>query len=123
MEKLLPIVAIVGPPNAGKSTLLNKIAGRRLAVTSDEPGTTRDRQYLDAAWNGKNFSLLDTAGLNLASKTDLENSLQKQVEIALEQADIMLLVVDGNQNRASVDEKIIKKFQKSKKFWKKMATL
>ncbi len=111
----MPIVAIVGPPNAGKSTLLNKIAGRRLAVTSDEPGTTRDRQYLDAAWNGKNFSLLDTAGLNLASKTDLENSLQKQVEIALEQADIMLLVVDGNQNRASVDEKIIKKFQKSKK--------
>ncbi len=111
----LPIVAIVGQPNVGKSTLINKIAGRPLAVTSDVAGTTRDRQYIDTAWNGSAFTLVDTAGLTLGSKDELENSMGRQMEIAIAEADVIILVVDGKLNRLSVDQKTIKKFRGSTK--------
>ncbi len=115
MKKLLPIVAIVGQPNAGKSTLLNKIAGQRLAVTSDLAGTTRDRQYIDTQWNGVHFTLADTAGINLAHKDELEHNLHKQIEIALEQADMLVMVADGRLNSISIEPSVVKKFQKNKK--------
>ena len=70
--KQLPIVAIVGEPNVGKSTLLNKIAGQRIAVTSTVAGTTRDRQYIDTSWNGVDFTLVDTAGITFNNKQELE---------------------------------------------------
>src|ERR1700722_9390324 len=104
MDKILPLVAIVGQPNAGKSTLMNKIAGKPLAVTSDVAGTTRDRQYIDTAWNGVHFTLVDTAGLSLTSKDELEHSLNKQIEIAVAEADAVIFVVDAKQTRASVEK-------------------
>jgi GTPase len=110
----LPIVAIVGQPNAGKSTLLNRIAGQPLAVTSDIAGTTRDRQYVDTTWQGVDFTLVDTAGLTL-SKEELEESLNKQIDIAVEQADIIMLVVDGRLNAENMDQRTLLKFRKIKK--------
>jgi len=115
MNSPLPIVAIIGQPNAGKSTLLNKIAGTALAVTSPVAGTTRDRQYLDTAWNGVEFSLVDTAGLDLSGKDELENSLRKQIDIAVDESDLVLMVVDARLGSASVDRKVINKLFRSKK--------
>ncbi len=111
----LPIVAIVGPPNAGKSTLLNKIIKERLAVTADLPGTTRDRQYLDTSWNGVDFTLVDTAGLTLDPAVELETNIAKQVDIALDEAGVIILVVDGKQPHFSLKQNLLNKFRKTKK--------
>ena len=128
--KVLPIVAIVGQPNAGKSTLMNKIIRKPLAVTSDIAGTTRDRQYVDTTWSGVDFTLLDTAGLSLDSKQklkgldkkgeeaiagELEEALLKQIEVALDEADIVVLVVDGKEPVSAVNTVTIKKFREHKK--------
>jgi GTP-binding protein len=115
MKELLPIVAIVGQPNAGKSSLLNKIAKKPLAITSDVSGTTRDRQYEDTSWNGVDFTLVDTAGLSLNPGDELELSLLKQIEIALDEADAIILVVDGKQPARAIDQNILKKFRRIKK--------
>src|SRR4029079_4611980 len=97
MNRNLPIIAIVGPPNAGKSTLMNKIVGRPLAVTSDVAGTTRDRQYADTAWHGKEVTLFDTAGLDDTAEGELEENVAKQIDVAVEEADALMLVLDGKQ--------------------------
>lgn len=115
MKKQLPLVAIVGLPNVGKSTLINKIAGERRAITSDVAGTTRDRQYMDTAWNGVEFTLVDTAGLSLGGKDELEYNINKQIEIAMQEADLVVLVVDGKLNRNSIDQSTLKKFRSIKK--------
>lgn len=107
----LPIVAIVGPPNAGKSSLLNKIAGRPLAVTSDVAGTTRDRQYLDVTWENTAFTLVDTAGLSFEVSDELETSIQKQLDVAVEEADMLILLADGKQPAFAIEAKVIKKFR------------
>src|SRR5438132_1201637 len=115
MNHSLPIIAIVGEPNVGKSTLMNKIAGGQTAVTSPVAGTTRDRQYVDTAWNGVEFTLVDTAGITFGATQELELALNRQIEVALAEADLLLFVVDGKQPAASVDRKTILKFRKSKK--------
>ena len=112
MNTSLPLIALVGLPNAGKSTLLNKIAGRHFAITSDVPGTTRDRQYIDSAWNGAVFTMVDTAGLTLAQLTDLEQNVDKQIEIALQEADAIVWVVDGKQPVSAVPQILKQKFRK-----------
>lgn len=113
--KQLPIVAIVGQPNAGKSTLMNKIAGKPVAVTSDVAGTTRDRQYIDTTWAGVNFTLVDTAGLELLGQNELEQNVLKQIDIATAEADVIIFVADGKEPAAAVAEAAIKKFRKTKK--------
>lgn len=115
MNTQLPIVAIVGQPNAGKSTMMNKILGRPTAITSDLEGTTRDRQYADTTWNGVDFTMVDTAGLSLDTKDKLQLSLNKQIEVALDQADVIIFVVDGKQPPAAVSEASLKKFRAIKK--------
>lgn len=115
MTHSLPLVAIVGLPNAGKSTLLNKISGNTLAVTSDIAGTTRDRQYIDTAWNGVHFTMVDTAGLTLDIADELEKNVVKQIEIALQEADVVIFVVDGKELRASLPQTTLKKFRTIKK--------
>jgi GTPase len=90
---VLPVVAIVGRPNVGKSTLLNRIVGRRAAIVEERPGVTRDRKDVDAEWLGRRFRLVDTGGW-LARGSDLEDKVSAQAERAIEDADVVLLVVD-----------------------------
>jgi GTPase len=90
-----PLVAIIGLPNSGKSTLFNKVLERRAALTYPEAGTTRDRAYGLTTWNGLSFYLIDTAGIVRNPNSDLEKNVQKQTAIARQEADLILLVVDG----------------------------
>lgn len=115
MNQRLPIVAIVGEPNVGKSTLLNKIVGTRLAVTSEVAGTTRDRQYIDTVWNGVDFTLVDTAGITFGNKQELEAELSEQIDHALVEADLILFVADSKTDPGSIDRKAVVKFRKTKK--------
>ena len=114
MEKNLPIVALVGPPNAGKSTLLNKIVNEHAAVTSEIAGTTRDRQYARTSFDGVDFMLVDTAGLDLTARGELEENVQKQIDVALKEADVIVMVVDGKQPPAALSAEVLKKFRKVK---------
>jgi GTPase len=110
-----PLVAIVGEPNVGKSTFLNKIAGRRFAVTSKVAGTTRDRQYIDTSWNGVDFTLIDTAGITFGGTGELEAALNEQIDIAVAEADMIIFVVDGKDSPSQLDRKALLKFRKIKK--------
>ncbi len=89
-----PIVALVGRPNVGKSALFNRLVGRRLAIVQDEPGTTRDRLYAQAEWTGHEFTLVDTGGLLAAPTDDITRQVQAQAELAIREADVVVLVVD-----------------------------
>lgn len=91
----LPTVAVVGFPNVGKSTLVNRLAGGREAVTHAEPGVTRDRKRVPCEWNGVTFELLDTGGIDLADEGELAEDVQRQARIGIAEADAILLVVDG----------------------------
>ncbi|HMQ01802.1 MAG TPA: ribosome biogenesis GTPase Der [Candidatus Doudnabacteria bacterium] len=115
MTSRLPIVAIVGEPNVGKSTLLNKIAGVRAAVTSIVAGTTRDRQYIDTEWAGVAFTLVDTAGITFGNKQELETELLGQIDNALAEADLVLFVADGKSEAQTIDRQALLKFRKTKK--------
>ena len=88
------IVAIVGRPNVGKSPLFNRLTQSRQAIVNDEAGTTRDRQYGKVDWTGKEFSLVDTGGWVINSDDVFEEEINKQVQVALDEADVILFVVD-----------------------------
>src|SRR3954447_6093071 len=90
-----PAVAVVGFPNAGKSTLVNRLAGGSEAVVDAEPGVTRDRRALECEWNGLSFDLIDTGGVDLADAGDLARAVQAQARAAIQEADVVLLVVDA----------------------------
>ncbi len=90
-----PLVAIVGRPNVGKSTLFNRIVGQRIAIVEDVPGVTRDRIYADAEWLGKTFTLIDTGGIDPRSEDVLLSQMRRQAEIAMDLAQVICLVVDG----------------------------
>lgn len=111
----LPLLAIVGQPNSGKSTLMNKIAGGRPAVTSEVAGTTRDRQYIDTVWNGVDFTMIDTAGLTFGNKQELEAAISEQVDMAIAEADMIMLVVDAKDGAEAIDRPTLLKFRKIKK--------
>jgi len=109
------LVAIVGEPNVGKSTLMNKIVEARIALTSAVAGTTRDRFYAPATWNSVDFSLIDTAGIILEQRDELEKNVQKQVEIAIAEADLIIYVLDGKKPADSINRNIMLKLRKQKK--------
>ncbi|MGO8669793.1 MAG: ribosome biogenesis GTPase Der [Capsulimonadaceae bacterium] len=89
-----PLVAIVGRPNVGKSTLFNRLAGRRIAIVEDTPGITRDRLYADGDWRGREYTLIDTGGIQMFDKDPLKALIRTQAEIAMEESDVIVLVID-----------------------------
>lgn len=98
-----PLVAVVGRPNVGKSTLFNCIVGKRISIVKDMPGVTRDRIYGDAEWCGYSFSLVDTGGLDIKDKSTFQKNITRQAEIAVELADVVLLLVDGKEGLVGAD--------------------
>lgn len=109
-----PVLAIVGRPNVGKSTLVNRVVGRRVAVVQDTPGVTRDRVYYDAEWNGRAFTVVDTGGWEI-DVTGIDRSVADQSEIAIREADAIMLVVDANVGVTDGDERIVELIRRSGK--------
>lgn len=110
-----PIVAIVGRPNVGKSTLFNKIAGKRIAIVEDEPGVTRDRIYAEVEWLNYNFTLIDTGGIEPKSEEIIPAQMRRQAELAIETANVVVFMVDGREGLVSSDREIVEMLRKSKK--------
>jgi GTP-binding protein len=111
----LPVVAIVGRPNVGKSTLFNRLVGERLAIVEDIPGTTRDRVYATADWNGRDFRVVDTGGLEIEPGTPIEASVQDQARVAVEEADLILFVVDAHAGLAPLDHEVADRLRRTSK--------
>ena len=110
-----PLVAIVGRPNVGKSTLFNRIVGKRISIVNDEPGVTRDRIFYRANWQDNNFILVDTGGLDFENQDEISVNIVKQAKIAIEMADVIVFVVDGRQGLTSSDRDVVEVLRKSKK--------
>ncbi len=101
-----PIVAIVGRPNVGKSTFFNKICGKRISIVDDTPGVTRDRIYADANWAGHDFTLIDTGGIDSGSDDLFQADIKKQALFAVQEADVVVLLVDGRVGVTTNDEEV-----------------
>ena len=101
-----PLVAIVGRPNVGKSTLFNRLVGRREAIVSDIPGTTRDRIMSEISWYDHSFNLVDTGGLEPRPQDPLRKEVKAQVEIAVEESDLIIFMVDTVNGLLPMDEEI-----------------
>ena len=110
-----PIVALVGRPNVGKSTLFNKIAGQRISIVQDTPGVTRDRVYADAEWLNYNFTMIDTGGIEPERDDIIVKQMRRQAQIAIETADVIIFLVDGKEGITSADEDVANMLRKSKK--------
>ncbi len=110
-----PLIAIVGRPNVGKSTLFNKIAGRKISITENRPGVTRDRLYADASWRGRNFTVVDTGGIELKSEDVMWKEILRQADTAIETAEVILLMLDGREELTSSDYDVAEKLRRSKK--------
>ena len=109
-----PVVAVVGRPNVGKSTLVNRIIGRREAVVQDVPGVTRDRVSYDANWNGRSFVVVDTGGWAPDAK-GVAARIAEQVELAISAADAVVFVVDATVGTQDVDEAVVQVLRRSNK--------
>jgi GTP-binding protein len=110
-----PLVAIVGRPNVGKSTLFNRLAGRRLALVEDVPGVTRDRQYADAEWAGKAFTIIDTGGFVPGDADPLLQQVREQAQLAIEEAAAIALVVDARAGLSGADQEVANLLRRSGK--------
>ena len=110
-----PIVAIVGRPNVGKSTLFNVIAGDTISIVKDTPGVTRDRIYADCEWLNMNFTLIDTGGIEPDSKDIILSQMREQAEIAISTADVIVFIVDVRQGLVDADSKVADLLRKSRK--------
>lgn len=108
-----PLIAVVGRPNVGKSTLFNRIAGSRIAIVEDVPGVTRDRIYADCEWCGRAFTLIDTGGLELKSEDEMWSHIREQAQIAVDSADAILYVVDGKTGLTTDDSLVCGFLRKS----------
>ena len=108
-----PVVAIVGRPNVGKSALFNRLVGERVAIVEDEPGTTRDRVYGEAEWNGRRFTVVDTGGLELEPGSFIEERVQDQARVAVDEADLILFVVDAHSGLAPLDYEVADRLRKA----------
>lgn len=111
----IPVVAIVGRPNVGKSALFNRIVGAQTAIVAEEAGTTRDRHFARAEWNGSSFWLVDTGGLTDDPRAPLDAAIRRQVELAIGEADLLLLVVDAQVGLHPVDSRLAAVLRESQK--------
>ena len=110
-----PIVAIIGKPNVGKSTFFNYIVGKRISIVEDTPGVTRDRVYAETNWRGKEFTVIDTGGIEPKSDDIILSQMRTQAEIAIEIADVILFLTDAKQGVTATDNEIALMLKKSKK--------
>lgn len=110
-----PIVAIVGRPNVGKSTLFNKIAGKRISIVEDTPGVTRDRIYAEAEWLGNHFILIDTGGIEPFTKDVILSQMRIQAELAIETADVIIFLLDGREGITAADYEVANMLRKNNK--------
>ncbi len=110
-----PLIAIVGRPNVGKSTFFNRVVGRKISITEDKPGVTRDRLYADGEWRGKAFTIVDTGGIEMRSEDIMWKEIKKQAEVAIETAQVILFFVDGREGLTSSDYDVSDMLRRSKK--------
>ena len=110
-----PVIAIVGRPNVGKSTLFNVLAGKRIAIVKDTPGVTRDRIYADVEWLDYHFTIMDTGGIEPESNDQMLRDMREQAEMAIEMADVVLFIVDVTQGVLDADYKVADMLRKAKK--------
>ena len=110
-----PVVAIVGRPNVGKSTLFNVIAGDTISIVKDTPGVTRDRIYADCTWLDMNFTLIDTGGIEPESQDVILSQMREQAEIAIASADVIIFIVDVRQGLQDADSKVADMLRRSRK--------
>lgn len=113
MSQKIPVVAVVGRPNVGKSTLFNRFLGRRIAIVDDTPGVTRDRNFARAEWTGRNFFVVDTGGIIEGSDEPLHRAIREQAMAAIQEADVILFVVDGKAGIHPLDERLAEILRKS----------
>ena len=110
-----PIVAVVGRPNVGKSTLFNRLAGERISIVQDTPGVTRDRIYADVEWLDRKFTLIDTGGMEIGSEEVIQKQIVQQAQIAIETADVILFVTDVKTGVTEDDVKVANLLRRTKK--------
>lgn len=110
-----PLIAIVGRPNVGKSTFFNKVVGKKISITKDKPGVTRDRLYADGEWRGKAFTIVDTGGIEMRSEDTMWREIKKQAEVAIDTAHVILFFVDGKEGLTSSDYDVADMLRRSKK--------
>lgn len=110
-----PIVALVGRPNVGKSTLFNKLAGRRISIVEDTPGVTRDRIYTEASWRGRDFIMIDTGGIEPASNDEILSKMREQAQIAIDSADVIVFLVDIRTGMTASDSDVASMLLRSQK--------
>jgi GTP-binding protein len=113
----VPVVALIGRPNVGKSALFNRIVGGNAAIVSEEAGTTRDRHFAEAEWNGKRFWLVDTGGVTDDPRAPMDLEIRRQVDQAIEEADLLLLVVDAKVGVHPMDARVVDMLRQSQKPW------